>query len=121
MDDRSGEYSILVPQVAYELCGVYAFDAHVCKAARLRRVIRRKYSHALLSFEPPRPSVFQVTQPRSLPLGSYAFVKRQGFGNGVVIGRRVCADLFKLADVVVHTALSAAISGHRFLILDFLT
>ena len=51
--------------------------------------------------EPPRPSVFQKAQPRRLALAADAFVEGECFGYGVVIGGRVRADLFELADVVV--------------------
>ena len=53
-----------------------------------------------LGVEPIRPAVPQITQPRGLTLAADRIVKGQRFGNGVVIGGRVGADLLEFADVL---------------------
>ena len=46
------------------------------------------------------PSGLEVSQARGLPFDADAAMEHQRFGDGVVIGRRVGADLLELADVL---------------------
>ena len=78
-----------------------SFDAEVSQAARLLRIVRSQNSNAFDRLETAGPSVLQQSKPSRLALAADAFVKGERFRDGVVISRRVRADLFKLPNVVV--------------------
>src|SRR5882724_2718146 len=84
-----------------ELAVIDSFDAEVRQAARLLRIVRSEDSHALDRLEPSCPAVLQKAEPRCFALAADTFVKCERLRNSVVIGGRVRADLFELANVTV--------------------
>ena len=78
--------------------------------ARLLGVVRRKHPHALLGFEPARPTLFQIAQPRRLSLGPYTLVKSERLGYGVVVGGR-CVPISSNFRMFSSWVFSAAMSG----------
>src|SRR5262245_35868531 len=92
---------VTLPKMTHKFGRFYSFHAEVRQAARLLWIVRRKDANALHLFEATRPPIFQVSEPGCLAFHPDSVLKRESLGYRVVIGCRVSADLFELANVVV--------------------
>src|SRR6185369_13961094 len=99
--DWRADDSILLPEMSAEFSVIRAFDAEIRQTAGLLRIVRSQDSNNFDRLEPMRPSIFQIPQPSRFALGADSFVKRESFGDRVVIRSRMRSDLFELSNIVV--------------------
>ena len=90
---------LFIEQILSNDFGVGSFDLNVGDGARLIRVKRSVETNLGHILEPVHPVTGQVTQPRFFAFATNGVVKQQRLANGQFYRRRVCANLFELADV----------------------
>src|SRR6266542_6427473 len=98
--DRRGDDAVLRPEKLVRLRDVDTLEAHIREPPGLIRLPAAEDLDAWMFFEPRDPAIREIAKARRLSLGAYRLMKREGFGNRVVIRSRMRADLFEFANVL---------------------